>query len=128
MKIHYLSFIFLTLLFFGCGNPSEDLFNEVMAVHDEVMPKMDDIMKEKARIQRLMDAEKDSTRITTLRETMSSLNSADESMMNWMRSFDRDKFSNDPEAQINYYREELIRINEVKDTMLNAIKESKAIQ
>ncbi|MCA6075476.1 hypothetical protein [Fulvivirga sedimenti] len=128
MRTQYILLFISLVLFSGCSNPSEDLFNEVMAVHDEVMPKMDDIMKEKGRIQEMINSENDSARIIMLRETISNLNSADESMMEWMRSFDRDKFSEDPDAQINYYREELIRINEVKEKMLTAINESKAVQ
>ncbi len=128
MRSRFVLILLPLVLFFSCKSESEDLYIQVMAVHDEVMPKMDDIMKEKSRIQDLINESSDSARVQALEAVIVRLNDADESMMQWMRSFDRDKFADDPEARIDYYKEELIRINEVKDTMLGAINESKEIK
>src|SRR5688572_1006614 len=100
-------FPLLTILFAlsGCGqksndhghehhkqdekSPNQSLYDEVMKVHDEVMPKMDDIYKLKEKLKKqLTDAptmveekKKD------VEKTILQLDSASEGMMVWMRNF-----------------------------------------
>ena len=49
--------LFILALVWGCGQKTQDnqaLYDEVMKVHDEVMPKMDDIYKLKQELKKQM--------------------------------------------------------------------------
>jgi hypothetical protein len=122
-----LLFTLLPLFITACSSESEKLHKEVMAIHDEVMPKMDDIMKEKARLTSLMDQTEDSVKIVQIRTAISELDAADEGMMQWMRQFDPDQYSDSEEALINYYKEEMVRVEEVRTNMLNALDNSQSL-
>ena len=86
-----LSFVMLSLVW-GCGEKKQDnqaLYDEVMKVHDEVMPKMDDIYKLKQELKKqisdtpnLVDEKR-----KTIEATILKLDSASEAMMVWMRNF-----------------------------------------
>ncbi len=113
---------------FSCSSETEKLRSEVMAVHDEVMPQMDDIMREKARLTVLMEDTRDSAKIIQIRTAISELEAADEGMMQWMRSFNPDEYENNEDALIQYYQEEKLRIEEVRTNMLNALNNSRSIK
>ena len=113
---------------FSCSSETEKLRSEVMAVHDEVMPQMDDIMREKARLTVLMEDTRDSAKIIQIRTAISELDAADEGMMQWMRSFSPDEYENNEDALIQYYQEEKLRIEEVRTNMLNALNNSRSIK
>jgi len=119
--------LLLPLALLACNSETENLRSEVMAIHDEVMPKMDDIMKEKSRLSALMSETEDSLKIIRIRTAMSELEAADEGMMQWMRQFKPEEFENDEDALIQYYQEEMVRIKEVKTNMLNALENSKSV-
>src|SRR5688500_4839124 len=105
MKILLLFILGIALLSWSCDNKSNDhsshhdeveqggnqeLYDDVMDIHDEVMPKMDDIYKLKEKLKnQLTDApnmaEEKRREIETI---ISRLDAASEGMMVWMRNFD----------------------------------------
>ena len=125
MKHYPLLILLCTLaVLVGCKekiSPNQKLFNEVMDIHDEVMPKMNDIHKIKTGLREKMannpdmpEEEKKETNAMIAR-----LDSAGESMMAWMREFDPLPDSAGEETARRYLENEKIRIielnpNEVK--------------
>ncbi len=100
-----LSLIVAILLVSSCGEKKkeakDELLDKVMAVHDEIMPKMGDIMKFKKQLQEKLDelsseAEIDSTKIDELEQAIADLENSHEEMMGWMR-----QFNNDFEGMVN---------------------------
>jgi hypothetical protein len=108
-------------------SPNQTLYDEVMDVHDEVMPKMDDIYKLKEKLKKqLADAptmveekKKD------LEKTILELDSASEEMMVWMRNFNPIPDSLGEEKARKYLEEQKVKVKKVKDDMLKAIEEAK---
>ena len=72
----------------------EELYNQVMAVHDEVMPRMDEIYRLKTKLQEeLQDllankSDSNAENIKSLTDKINSLENASKEMMVWMRQFD----------------------------------------
>lgn len=97
------------------NDPTEVLFNEVMQVHDEVMPKMETIQALKMEVEPLT-AEGESAEYV-----FNELEKADSAMMQWMRDF-RVPENIDSESKKTYLETEKIKIENVKTMMLNSIE------
>lgn len=97
------------------NDPTEVLFNEVMQVHDEVMPKMETIQALKMEVEPLT-AEEESAEYV-----FNELEKADSAMMQWMRDF-RVPENVDAESKKTYLETEKIKIENVKTMMLNSIE------
>ncbi|HEY3401911.1 MAG TPA: hypothetical protein VGK59_00910, partial [Ohtaekwangia sp.] len=69
--------------------PNQALYDEVMKVHDEVMPKMNDIYKLKQDLKKKLDESKDlaDDKRKEIEATIAQLDSASDGMMVWMREF-----------------------------------------
>jgi len=97
MKINYAIFTALTLVFIlSCKEKekeSETLskMNEVMAIHDEVMPKMGTIGKLVAELKPKVDSTETGI---VYEKAMKDLQAAHKSMMDWMKGFG-DRFTSD---------------------------------
>lgn len=142
-----LSALLLSLLTiaWGCGQKSTDkeehghehhgeteesdnqaLYDEVMKVHDEVMPKMNDIYKLKEELKTeianapamVEEKRKD------IEAMITQLDSASERMMVWMRNFNPIPDSLGEEKARKYLEEQKIKVEKVKEDMLKAIEEA----
>ena len=77
---NFVLLILMTIIFSSCGPPEvEKLEEEVLALHDEVMPWLDDMKAKRRQLARLTNA--DSVRIT---QTKALLSAADSLMWAWM--------------------------------------------
>lgn len=125
-----LSLVMLSLLW-GCGEKkqgNQELYDEVMKVHDEVMPKMDDIYKLKQELKKQIS---DTSNLADekrkiIEATILKLDSASESMMVWMRNFNPLPDSLGEEKARAYLEEQQEKITKVKEEMLEAIDKAKA--
>ena len=134
----------ITLLVIGCdpkknnGGHSQDehqggnqeLYDEVMKVHDEVMPKMDDIYKYKVRLKKQItdDPAMAPEKEKTIEAVILKLDSASDGMMVWMRNFNPLPDSLGVEQARSYLEEEKKKVVKVKEDMLEAIEEAKSLQ
>ena len=118
MKSFYI--LILAIAIVSCGDSKRTiLYNKVMDVHDEIMPRMDDIYKHKKEFQaKLATKPADSVDI---QEKIARLDSADHMMMEWMHQFNPpDVKASDDEAE-KYLEDQLVKVNEMKDYVLLAI-------
>ncbi len=124
--------LFMLSLVWSCGQKTKDnqtLYDEVMKVHDEVMPKMDDIYKLKQALKKQMA---DSSNLAvekrkTIEAAILRLDSASEGMMVWMRNFNPLPDSLGEEKARGYLEDQQEKIKKVKEEMLKAIDEAKAL-
>src|SRR5688572_21774819 len=124
--------LFILSLVHGCGQKTQDnqsLYNEVMTVHDEVMPKMDDIYKLKQELKKQIA---DSSNLAIeerkmIEATILRLDSASENMMVWMRNFNPLPDSLGEEKARTYLEEQQEKIKKVKEDMLKAINAAKEL-
>ncbi len=119
--------ISLLALIIGCQKNAEDkqklMIDEVMAVHDEVMPKMDDIMSLKSSLDSAIKVSPDSAKAKKL---YSALDVADNQMMGWMENYDSESVKGKSEEQISkYFANQKTRITEVKVLTVKSIEEAK---
>ena len=81
--------IILSLAMVACGSADKDqekkIAEEVTAMHDIVMPKMDEIMAAQRELKAAV--EQDSTLKTTADSLNSQLSAADDAMMEWMQKY-----------------------------------------
>jgi hypothetical protein len=126
-----LSLVMVSLVW-SCGEKKQDnkaLYDEVMKVHDEVMPKMDDIYKLKQELKKQIS---DTSNLVdekrkTIEATILKLDSVSESMMVWMRNFNPLPDSLGEEKARAYLEEQQEKITKVKEEMLEAIDKAKAL-
>lgn len=109
----------------------DELHNQIMAVHDEVMPRMDDIYRLKTKLQEeLQDllankSDSNAENIKSLTDKINSLENASKEMMVWMRQFDVQPDSLGHEVIMQGLNEEMKKIEKVKRDMLDAIQSAK---
>lgn len=126
--------LFSIAIIIGCSSsPSEkesgedqqaqydSLFDQVMAVHDEVMPKMEEIHDLKKRIEKELEiVEGDSEMV--LKTAHKELSEADKGMRDWMRNFRKPADDLSMEEKMNYLRQEKETISKVSEDMLSSIE------
>ncbi|MFT4536091.1 MAG: formate dehydrogenase maturation protein FdhE [Saprospiraceae bacterium] len=117
-------FLCLVGLFTSCRDKST-LEKKVMNVHDEVMPKLGELNKDKKKLQTILANSTDESVKTTLQEAITSLEKADEGMMDWMAEY---KLPSDISSQEVYLKNEMMRITKVKTDMLQSMSNAKLLQ
>ena len=108
--------------------------DQVMAAHDEVMPKMGDLRRLSKELGEKADslaALSDSTyndRIQQLRTTAEKIEAANESMMEWMRQFEMPDNEAPVAEVLVYLREQKEKIDKVREDMLKSLEEGEALR
>lgn len=117
----------ILMVLIACGNNNKTIqqakFDDVMAIHDELMTYMGTIRT----LQKDINVKVDS--IGSIANAQSELlilsrdlDEANESMMNWMRNFSRPSDKKSHQEIMDYYVKEFDNINAVKKHMLDAIE------
>lgn len=123
--------IFLTISIIAsltaCQKNAEDkqkvMIDEVMAIHDEVMPKMDDLMTLKGSLDSAIKVSPDSAKAKQL---YAALDSADNQMMDWMQAYNPDQVKGKSDEEVSkYYAEEKTKISSVKELTNKSIEDAK---
>lgn len=115
---------------------TDSLYSEVMAGHDEVMPKMGKIRGAQKEAQRLIDsiaalptkAQAEAASLKTkLEELVKDLSYADFAMDKWMTEFNMDSAKDNMEQRLKYLAEEKLKVNKVKDAILNSLAKADSL-
>ncbi|TLV01297.1 viral A-type inclusion protein [Dyadobacter luticola] len=137
-----LLFFGLLIFIFACSKDANkdkavELENEVMAIHDEVMPQMDDIMSLKSKlskkIQNIDSLQNVGISGNSLAEQRikavdlnQKLNESDKQMMTWMHEYRGDSAKKlKSEEAVAYFEKEKEKILAVKQTTVKSIQEVK---
>jgi flagellin-specific chaperone FliS len=109
----------------SCSDSSKNpLYDEVMKIHDDVMPKVADISKLSRQLKKERKEIADSIKLEIYDTNIQRLTKAEEAMYDWMRAF---KLPEDEAKVEAYLREEKVKIQEVSDMMLSSIDEAKKL-
>lgn len=128
-----IAFLLITSCSDKKDNTQEDLLKKVMAVHDEIMPKMGDIMKYKKQLKAKIDelseagAEENAGQIAKLKKGVEDLENSHEGMMNWMHEFDRNFESEVQDEVIAYMKDQMTKIESVGKMTNTAIANAKEL-
>ena len=107
------------------ASPNQKLYDEIMNIHDEVMPKMNDLHKTKTSLQtRLALPGLGENERQEIQNNIARVDSASEGMMVWMRQFDPLPDSAGEDKARAYLQTELEKIKKVRDGILSALKTS----
>jgi len=135
-SFYILAFMAISGLFACAGNQNQEsttqndvvaLEKEVIAVHDEVMPKMGDI----ARLSEVLDSEAmnpnlDSLTHASILQVRAELNAGDSLMWDWMHNYNKPEGA--PLDTLKaYLLSEKERVTKVRTTMLEAIRHAESL-
>lgn len=125
----------LILVTFACGTADqkkvESLENEVMAIHDEVMPKMGEIMNLKdelaSNLKKIDSTSADYASVKQVTDSLSYLLTAsDNSMMDWMDEYNADTLKSiTPAESEKYLLDQKSKIAQIKE---NTVKNIDAVK
>ena len=109
------------------GNPNQALYEQVMDIHDEVMPKTDEIYKLKKELQDKITKSPDMTadKKKELDMILLELDSADDSMMDWMHKFNPLPDTANQEKAREYLENEMEKIKKVRELINGSIDKAK---
>lgn len=118
----YLFFMLLaSFLWMACGEDAtvKKMEAEVMAMHDEVMPRMMDSGKLRKSLKLMADSLEslpapDSARVIELTAIAADMKTAEQGMMDWMRDYDPQKATGDKKEAIEYLDQQMKQIRQVK--------------
>lgn len=124
--------LFVLLVFNSCGGDSFDAEvekNKIFDVHDEVMPKIGEVMNLKKKVLEKADG-LEGEPANELRDLAAELDNASEAMMSWMRDWSKNssqymEMKNGAEAQKKYLAAEMKRVEEVKEAINGSIAKAK---
>ena len=128
-SIRLLASIFIVTSLLSCGNHKaeleaevKELSKQVMATHDSVMPKMDDIFfLSKQLIALKSDSLLDSVRKNQMITHIADLDSAGEGMLRWMRTYNPPAANEISDTTIAYLLKKHNEIKAVRNEMLESI-------
>lgn len=118
MKNWFLIFV-TSLVLTSCSNDVEHLKEQIMAGHDEVMPKMDYVKSLELKILDFPDSLK--TSVDSLLIVKQDLVTSDDWMKQWMHEYD---MQSQDEA---YLKKELEQVNEMKTYINKSISNAEKI-
>jgi len=104
---------------------------QVMAIHDEVMPRMKDINDILIQLREIKGAIKETPEGKLespdgMEELMGSLKLAEQGMWDWMKSYSDTKATLQEDQLKSFYEKELEKVNKVKTDMLGSIEKAQA--
>jgi len=138
-----LTFLFVAVMAAGCGGNSSTghvhesegdstdsnraLYDQVMGIHDEVMPKIGDIYELKRKLQEEITASPNMVleKRKNLERRIANLDSVGQLMTDWMHEFNPMPDSTDQEAAREYLEQEMEKIRNVKSAMLDIIQQER---
>jgi len=131
-------YLIFTLLIFvqACGNKQAEenktQREQVIAVHDEVMPKMGQLKSlEKAALQKAEELQNsetpDQAKIDELKNLASQLNLAYEGMFVWMRQYNTEDGEKTPEEVKVYLDEQLVLVSKVNEDIKAALAKAEVL-
>jgi len=136
MKLFASALILLTFfLVLACSNPlieaNKEMRAQIIGVHDEVMPKMGELMslQKKALAQADSLHAQDSTataQIEGMRTLAGQLDQAYEGMFVWMRQYSLEEEGKTPEEIKTYLDEQLLKVNQVNTDIKAALEQAGA--
>lgn len=120
----------LSVLTFSCQSGQEneikELKEQVMALHDEVMPKMSELRYTRKDLLLQADSlqNSDSARAASLSAAADAIDAANDGMRKWMQNFQPD-FQGTEEEVLKYLMGQKEAIQTVKDDMENSLLNGK---
>jgi hypothetical protein len=107
-------------------SPNQALYNQVMDIHDQVMPKSDESYSLKKKLQDKIAGAPDmaAEQKKKFNDMIAELDSADHSMMDWMHKFNPLPDSANQELAREYLENEMERIKKVRELVETSVQKA----
>ncbi len=114
---------------FSCNTPAVNtnikaIEKEVMDIHDDVMPRMGEVVFLTDTIDSMIKVEKDSTKLNELSLIHEALLKSDKDMMHWMRSYESPVQPYDS-STVSYINKEKEKVIKLRAFILKSISDGK---
>lgn len=106
-------------------NANQALYDQVMDIHDEVMPKTESLYNLNKGLKAKLKESKSDEEKLQLQSRITYLDSVNNMMMDWMHGFRPPADSVDTETARAYYETQLDRVKIVKEAILVALEKEK---
>ncbi len=127
MNFRYVIGVLALFIWVACANPNQEqvekLDKQIMDTHDEVMPKMGEVLKLRKQIQAKLDSCANPACTDTLNKLSYALTKADADMMKWMRAYRK---PGNHDSALVYLEGQWKAINVVKTQILGSIVHAEA--
>lgn len=124
-KLSFLPILFGLLLFSSCNSgyspEVQKLYDEVMVIHDEVMPEMGTIHKLKKQLKKILNDPDITIDAEDVKNNIQALDVADDAMMDWMHQFKVPKDVSD-QVKLDYLKDQKKKMSKVNVDMKTIIK------
>lgn len=133
------SFIIIISLISGCKSDkpidtpvqlskTEQLYTEVMKIHDDVMPLMSNIHRQKRQLKAILTADSLITNSKNIiQDQITTLQLADDKMMDWMAAFDASSKDRSDAKSVKYLENQKLVISEVSNLIHSSLKSGKKL-
>jgi hypothetical protein len=114
-------------------NPEDSLFQEVMDGHDAAMAKMNKLTGYRKQVDQRLDSLKKvkspakKTLVSNYIRLNEKLKTAEDDMNKWMDAFIIDSAQDDTKRRIEYLQSEKIKVDMVKQQVLNAVASADSV-
>jgi hypothetical protein len=126
-----IGFCLIVLLLSACKTEpdAKAIKKEVLNIHDKLMMDGGKVMTNKMKLDSVLKSDKikspqDSLNVANL---ITSLNQADERMMDWMHGFKDDFKGKTEQEDLAYYKSEMVKIRKVEDDYIKVTKASDSV-
>jgi ABC-type transport system involved in cytochrome bd biosynthesis fused ATPase/permease subunit len=128
-------FLILSSIFlFSCGETKpkgaglqkekEQVYKEVMAVHDEMM-MMKKIRGAQSKLKKMMES--DSINLEKYQTAYDQLQVADDAMMDWMKQFKNPPQNTEAKEAIEYLNDQKVKVQKMKEVMVENMDKAKQV-
>jgi hypothetical protein len=125
MNGRYLIGLISLFLLASCANPKQNktdsIDKQIMDTHDEVMPRMGEVLRLRKQIQAKLDSCQTPACTDTLNQLSYALTKADADMMKWMHAYKKPEAS---DTTLTYLEGQLKEIERVKTQILEGIAQA----
>lgn len=104
----------------------EKVYQEVMAVHDEMM-MMGKIRGAQSKLKKLMMPESDLAKVEKYQTAYDQLQVADDAMMDWMRQFKNPPENTATKEAIEYLKDQNTKVQKMKEVMVENLDKAKQV-
>ena len=101
------------------------LYNQVMDIHDEVMPKTEELYNISKKLKAALKESSSEEEAELMQRKIDYLDSVNSMMMDWMHGFKTLPDTTSEENAQAYYEDQLEKVKKVKEAILTALEKEK---
>lgn len=127
----YWAFLLISASLIACkqdlSSDEQILYDEVMVIHDEVMPKISNMNLLQSKLEKMLPDAPEGAVKALVQKNIGDLSSANDAMFEWMNNFKKKKDLPEGISYSNYLSSEKIKIQRVSNAMLSSIAASEEL-